>query len=88
MTSSRLQDDDPRNTSRSAFKWAEIKDLEWPSQSRDLNLSEMLTFNSPMCELNQFSNADRVKGHPGDVRESLPVIGSGSGMNTFQVLRV
>ncbi len=71
------QDNYPKHTSKSTYEWFKknkMKVLEWPSQSPDLNLIEMLWHDlkqfiharkpSNVAELKQFCKEEWAKIHP------------------------
>ncbi len=69
------QDNDPKHTSKSTSEWLKknkIKVLEWPNQSPDLNLIEMLDLKqsfhawkpSNVAELKQFCKEEWAKISP------------------------
>ncbi len=79
-------DNDPKHTSKSTSEWLKenkIKVLEWPSQSPELNLIEMLWHDlkqsiharkpSNVAELKQFCKEEWAKIPP-QQKDSLPVI--------------
>ncbi len=80
-----LQDNDPKHTSMSNSEWLKknkIKVLEWPNQSPELNLIEMVWHHlkqsiharklSNVAELKQFCKGEWF--FHSDVKDSLPVI--------------